>query len=216
MFTLVSRNEKTGPMPVTGSDKTTCPDACPLKNNGCYAAVGRLNIHWTRLDNKGLSLSELVSRIKSIPNGRIWRHNQMGDLPGENNSIDSKALNAIVEANIGKRGFTYTHKPMNKKNQTLVKKANDKGFTINLSADNLAEADSLAKLNVAPVVTILPSDQKENTMTPEGRKVVVCPNYTHNVQCFDCGLCQKKDRTCIVGFPAHGIAKAKVDNVFKN
>lgn len=210
-FTLVSSNLKTGPMPVSGTSKDSCPDSCPLKSNGCYAAAGRLNIHWIRLEKKGLTLSQFVSKIKSIPAGRIWRHNQMGDLPGANERIDTKALASIVAANKERKGFTYTHKsPAIKSNAKAIQKANKQGFTINLSADNLTEADKFFDLGIAPVVTILPSDQKGNTITPKGRKVVVCPNYTHNVQCFDCQLCQKADRSVIVGFLAHGISHKKV------
>lgn len=215
-FTLVSHNSKTGPIPVTGTSKDSCPDACPLKNNGCYAATGRLNIHWTRLGSKGLNLAELTEKIKSIPSGRLWRHNQMGDLPGKNDKIDGKAVNSIVEANKGRKGFTYTHyDPSIGKNASVVKSANKNGFTINLSADNLSEADSFSDMGIAPVVTILPSDQKSNTVTPKGRKVVVCPNYTHGVQCMDCQLCQRADRSVIVGFPAHGISFKKVNQIAK-
>lgn len=213
-FTLVSHNEKTGPMPVTGTSKDSCPNSCPLKNAGCYASAGRLNIHWTRLNDKGLTLKELTDKIKSIPNGRLWRHNQMGDLPGNAEVIDSKALNEIVKSNKNKRGFTYTHyDPTKKTNAKAISAANKKGFTINLSADSLKEADEFVDLGIAPVVTILPSTQKGNTVTPKGRKVVVCPNYTRNVQCVDCGLCQRADRSVVVGFPSHGTGFKKIDKM---
>ena len=47
----VSVNAKTGPIPVTTSSKNTCPDSCQLKGNGCYAEVGRVNIHWQKVSN---------------------------------------------------------------------------------------------------------------------------------------------------------------------
>lgn len=213
-FTLISGNAKTGPMPVTMTSKDSCPDACPLKANGCYASAGRLNIHWSRMNDAGLAFDQLIASIKSIPAGRIWRHNQAGDLPGENDKIDAKSLREITKANKGKRGFTYTHyDPTIKGNGKAIAAANKNGFTINLSADNLSEADDLASLNIGPVVTILPSDHKGNTATPGGRKVIVCPNYTHKVQCIDCGLCQKSNRSVIVGFPAHGASFKKVNAV---
>ena len=214
-FVMVSGNAKTGPMPVTSTSKDSCPDSCPLKNNGCYASAGRLNILWTRLNDRGLTFRQLIKSIASIPLGRIWRHNQAGDLPGKNERIDAGALRAIVDANRGRRGFTYTHKPMTRENRRLVKEANAGGFTINLSADNLEEADALASLNVAPVVTVLNSDARENLATPAGRKVVICPAYTHNVQCVDCGLCQHAKRSVIVGFPAHGPSFKRVNDVVK-
>ena len=57
-FTMVSGNSKLGPMPAVISGKPSCPSHCPLKKEnggGCYAAAGRIQIHWMKLDNSGLS-----------------------------------------------------------------------------------------------------------------------------------------------------------------
>lgn len=215
---MVSGNSKTGPIPVTVSSKNTCPSRCPLKKEnggGCYASTGRVNLHWSKLNNSGLTFEMLLNHIKTIHAGRLWRMNVAGDLCHYKDKIDSKRLESLTEANKGRKGFTYTHHdPTIKSNAKAIAKANKGGFTVNLSADSLAEADKLADLNIAPVVTVLNSDQKENTVTPKGRKVIVCPNYTHNAQCMDCQLCQKADRSTIVGFPAHGIAFQKVNKTF--
>lgn len=86
------------------------------------------------------------------------------------------------------------------------------GFTINLSGNNLGHADTLADLNIGPVVVVLPSAVKTNTVTPKGRKVVVCPaTQRDDVSCATCGLCQKARRSVIVGFPAHGSGKKKAE-----
>lgn len=224
-LTRISANAKTGPIPVSTSEKGTCPDACPLKKSGCYAATGKVNIHWLKVTRgeRGLAWAEFVQAIKSLPRGQFWRHNQAGDLPGDNNSIDVKALGELVDANKGKRGFTYTHKPtldgqannaILDANRKAIADANANGFAINLSADNLHEADELAKQKIGPIVTLLPSSQKTNSFTPEGRKVVVCPAVTKQyVTCATCQLCQKTDRSVIVGFPAHGLAFRKVDGI---
>jgi hypothetical protein len=125
--------------------------------------------------------------------------------------IDHPALRQLVAANTGKRGFTYTHKPMHvAANRVSVKHANEHGFTVNLSADTLAEADELAALNIAPVVVVLDAKEGErhDVTTPEGRKVATCPaTYRDNVTCASCQLCQRRDRKVIVGFPAHGSGK---------
>lgn len=213
-LTLVSSNEKTGPIPVSMSDAQTCPDSCPLKNSGCYAAVGNLSIHWRRLGNKGLTWPQFIKAVKALPIGQLWRHNQAGDLPGKNEEIDAKALRQLVKANEGKRGFTYTHKAPNEKNAQAIKEANKGGFTVNLSADSLKEADTFKALGVAPVVVILPIEQKKNLLTPCGNRVVICPAVTRKgVTCSTCKLCQKQDRKFIIGFPAHGIMKKKVEKI---
>lgn len=211
-----SSNQKTGPIPVSISDSSTCPAACPLRGKGCYGATGPLAWVWRKV--KG-SWESFLAAVAALPEGTFWRHNQVGDLPGRGNRINAAALGQLVQANQGKRGFTYTHKPVLdgqaagstvQRNRQAVAEANRQGFTVNLSADNLPEADQLAQLAIAPVVTILPSNLRENTVTPDGRKVIICPAVTRGVQCKDCRLCQWAGRKVIIGFPAHGSQKRAV------
>jgi hypothetical protein len=218
-LTLVSRNKKTGPIPVSTTSKDTCPSACPFKDAGCYARTGPLGMYWNRMSKERAADSwrTFLGAIRSLPAGQLWRHNQAGDLPGIGNNIDSKALGALVRANDGRRGFTYTHKPMTPANARAVARANANGFIINLSANNLREADSLASLAIGPVVVVLPQTQETNTTTPAGRKVVICPAVTHeNVTCASCKLCARADREFVIGFPAHGTEKGKVDGIVSN
>jgi len=162
-----------------------------------------------------------MGKIAALPKGTLWRHNQAGDLPGEGDAIDARALNELVRANRGKRGFTYTHKPVSvnldpqhEANAHSVAYANARGFTINLSADNLAEADKLAEMAIGPVVVVLPAEQTRATVTPNGRKVAICPaTISDNVTCADCGLCALVNRKAIIGFPAHGASKRKASSV---
>jgi hypothetical protein len=45
---------------------------------------------------------------------------------------------------------------------------------------------------VLPTIAGMPADQLENTQTPDGRKVVVCPAVTRDtVSCATCGLCAR-------------------------
>jgi hypothetical protein len=223
-----SNNSKTGPMLVTTSNDKTCPDACPLKAGGCYAKHGPLGYIWRGLSSvdpgekfkngrsfiTALSFDEMLDRVRALPLGSIWRKNQAGDLPGDGKKIDRGKLAAIVEANVGRKGFTYTHYEPTKHNLDAIRQANASGFTINLSADTLEEADNLAATGAGPVVTVLPKDQRENLTTPHGRTVVVCPAYTQNLTCVQCQLCQKQ-RSTIVGFPAHGAGAKRAERVYK-
>ena len=207
-LTLVSRNMKTGPIPVSTTTAETCPDNCPLKAKGCYAKGGPLAIHWRKVTEgkSGMNWDSFCHAIDGLPKGQLWRMNQAGDLPGVNDALDTIALGQLVQANRGKRGFTYTHKPLSTYEEHLaIKRANAQGFTINLSANSPTHADTLSDLDIGPVVTVLPQDQTENSTTPAGRKIVVCPaTIRDNVSCATCGLCQKVNRDCIIGFPAHG------------
>jgi hypothetical protein len=214
-LTLVSRNVKTGPIPVSTTSAESCPSACPFNNaNGCYAASGPLALHWRKVTNglSGDSYGAFLDKVSRLIKGQLWRHNQAGDLIGAGDTLDVQALALLVKANKGKRGFTYTHKPLaSQEERDAIRDANKGGFTVNLSGNTLAHADSLVDLGIAPVVVVLPHDATQNTVTPKGRKVVVCPaTQRDDVSCASCGLCQKQ-RDSIVGFPAHGTSKRKAD-----
>lgn len=222
-LTLVSRNAKTGPIPVSTTSAATCPLACPLRKDdqgGCYAEGGPLAIFWRKVTSGeyGLAWSEFTKAIAKLPKGIIWRHNQAGDLPSADRvNIDAEAFRALIKANKGKRGFTYTHFNVTqiKANADLIKEANASGFRVNLSANSLAHADALADTDCGPVVTILPASVHGNVKlsTPKGRKVTVCPaTYREDVTCASCGLCARL-RDVIIGFPAHGAQKKKADIV---
>lgn len=218
-FTLKSKNVKTGPIPVSTISADTCPDVCPLKKRGCYAEGGPLAWNWKRVTEgtQGGTWIDYTRAVRALPADQLWRHAQAGDLPGKGDRIDRQALDSLVRANRGKRGFTYTHKPVldNIENTRAVYWANRNGFTINLSANDLHNADELSDLGIAPVVTVLPVDSPEKQTTPMGRTVIVCPAQSRDdVTCADCGLCQRQDRTVIVGFRAHGTSKRKVENTF--
>ena len=215
-LTLVSSNSKTGAIPVTVSNRNTCPPSCPLLKNGCYAEGYYTQLHWDKVTSgdRGTNWNEFINAIKSLPKRILWRHNVSGDLVGSNDIIDAQALKDLVQANKNKSGFTYTHYPMdNGNNIQAVKMANDGGFTVNLSTNNLKQADNYKSLNIAPVVVVVAEDCDKVSYTEKGNKIVVCPAQTSdNVTCSSCGLCQNSKRDYIIGFRVHGTytKKAKV------
>lgn len=220
-ITPKSKNAKVGKMAVTTSTATTCPTACPFRDNGCYAESGPLKLHWLKVTKgeRGDDWTTFINKIFDLPAGSKWRHNQAGDLPGDTQNLDDVKCVELAKANEGKHGFTYTHYDVldNFQNAITVNIMNHLGFTVNVSANNLDHADKLCDLDIAPVATVLPIDQTTNTVTPKGRKVVVCPaTYKDDVSCADCMLCEKRDRKVIVGFPAHGTGKKKASVVASN
>ena len=211
-LTAVSDNEKTGPIPVSTTSRNTCPPACPFKKNGCYAEQAPLVFHWNKVSKgeRGGSLEAFTQAIKALPKGQLWRHNQAGELPGEENTIDAEAFRAIIAANKGRKGYTYTHKPMDEANKALIKEANAAGFTVNLSGNNLKHADELKALGVAPVTAIVPENAPDKGETPAGNRWVACPAQTREgVTCASCKLCSVASRGIIVAFKAHGNGKKK-------
>lgn len=206
-------------MTMTGNQ--TCPKVCPFNHanaGGCYAETGPVSWHWKKVSNgsRAVPLADTLSRIAALPDSTLWRHNVAGDLPGDGERIDSKALADIARANAGKRGFTYTHYSPTRSNITAIRKAVAAGFTINLSANNAGHADQLAEKGL-PVVCVLPADisGRQSLTTPKGRRIVVCPaTYRDDTTCATCQLCANASpNRPIVGFPAHGVQGKKADSI---
>lgn len=231
-FTLTSSNKKTGPIPVSMTQRNSCPTSCPLSSDaegGCYAESGHVRIHWQRLERQGLTLDELCARIAALPRGQLFRHNVAGDLPTvDREGIDADALRAIVTAARKARGFTYTHHRLDaaasdgRTNAAHIDAANVQGFTVNISTNSPEHADAVADAYPwLPLVTILPEDAPTISRTPAGRTVVVCPAVTAErqgmppgaVTCASCELCANRERRSIVGFPVHGTGKKKAARV---
>ena len=221
-FVAMSGNSKTGFMPVTYSNSGTCPDACPYKAKygesyrGCYADGGRVAIQWRKVDSgeRGGTWEQLMGHIRTVPRGQVWRHNVAGDLAGENNHIDAEKLRELTNANVGRKGYTYCHKPLTAENAQAISEANAGGFTVNLSADSLMEADMKAEAGIGPVVVVIPSDSDDSPkFTPSGRTVVVCPAQTKAaLSCTQCGLCANSKRKSVIGFKAHGVWEKQVSD----
>jgi hypothetical protein len=154
-----------------------------------------------------------LSAIYSLPEGQLWRHNQAGDLPGIGDKIDAKQLGQLVKMNSGKRGFTYTHKPPTGSNLTALRAANAAGFVVNLSANSVAHADTLAKLGL-PVAAVVPQNSHDRFTTAAGNKVVICPaQRIESMNCDKCRLCAKGNRGFIIGFRPHGTGAKKVEAI---
>ncbi len=199
-----SGNRKLGGIPSSISERASCPPSCSLYDAGCYADYGHLGHHWRQTTETGLSWTAFLDAVRSLPEGQLWRHNEAGDLAGTKNRLDIRRLNDLVEANRGRRGFTFTHRTT-RRNYNVLREANRSGFTINLSADSLEEADTLCGSAGSPVVVLLSHDAPSTGIrTPAGRRVVVCPAQTHEISCATCQLCAKAHRKAIVGFRAHG------------
>jgi len=236
-FIAVSQNAKAGLIPASIVERTSCWPGCALYENGCYAEA--LAVHWDRVSRglAGGSWSEFCAKVAALRPGRVWRYAQAGDLPGYGPQIDGTLLEEVVAANAGKNVIAFTHKPVlgddpvAVENRRLIAGAVKAGFTINLSADNPAHADSLAELGIAPIVTVLGrayarkavrhrfkrrrdqwaeaiGEWRDRTAslprhTPAGRRIAVCPATYSDATCKTCGACAGV-RDAVIGFPAHG------------
>ena len=213
-ITARSSNVKTGPIPVTTTERASCQSTCPFYDKGCYAKSGPLALHWHKVSNgeRGTDWQGLCKFVSQLPAKQLWRHNQAGDLPHDSGDINFSDMVELVLANHGKRGFTYTHHVLNDHNAAIIKAANDHGFTVNVSTESKADAVATFKQGL-PAVVVVPSDHAD-TAEHEGVKFVTCPAQTNDTMtCSECGLCSQADRKCVVMFKAHGNAKRHVSEL---
>jgi len=212
-----SGNSKLGPIGAATVSAETCPPSCGYYGKGCYAERGHVEQHWRRATVDGLPWDAFLREVRSLDPGALWRYAVAGDLPGIGETLDRKRLRQLVSANKGRRGFGFSHKPLKSlSDQVAIKMANERGFTINLSADNLSHADARAQLGIGPVAVVLPDDAPLRLQTPAGRTVFVCPAQTRKgVTCQSCQVCSRPNRTSIVGFLAHGDMHATVSLIAK-
>jgi len=215
-FIRASNNRKTGPIPQTYSPRASCPPSCAHYGDDCYGEDFYTRMQWDKVPARGVPIDQLAGHIRSLPPRTLWRHNVAGDLPGLGEDVDAYELGQIVAANIGRRGFTYTHK-QSAQAINWARHATAWGFTVNLSADDAGHADALSGQGL-PVVCIVPSDTPKLSYTPAGRRIVVCEAQTRDeATCENCGnwdaWCARPERDFIVGFRAHGTKAKRTDQL---
>jgi len=218
-ITAISGNAKTGKITTTRTERQSCPTTCPFYSSGCYATLGRERMQWDRLNRQetGVNWDEFLTAIRRIvPNGVLWRHNTAGDLPHNDGNIDYLKLKGLINANKGRKGFTYSHHILNDHNIIALQNANGLGFTVNASCESVDDADRVMSEHNIPAVAVVNSEETRRFFTTtNGRKVVTCPAalFPGKVTCASCGLCQQSDRQFVIAFPAHGASKNKVNAI---
>lgn len=208
MFSINHKGNSKTAIPTTRSWRGSCPSSCPLLGKSCYAENFPMVIHWEKLSREGLSYADLLDEISRLRRNTLWRHNDAGDLIGNGDTIDVTALNTLVEANRGRRGFAYTHWPW-RTNLELLKWANRSGFTINVSANGVD--DALAAFRAGLPATVIVNTNGQKMVKVGGVRIIICPaQRKKKMTCATCGICQKADRDYIVGFWPHGSKKSSL------
>ena len=230
-----SSNEKTGNIIQSYSARSTCPNRCPLKNNGCYADNYHTSRQWDRCENaldsryvsscKDLTLSlieAIAPRAKKGVSEVLFRHNVAGDIAQENsNIINVSRVDTIAEAckfagellGVTVRGYTYTHCSISKQNSKVINEALAKNFIINYSCETVAEVMKAKELGCDSVITSIDPEETIKDLKAVGIKAVQCPAQTHdNVSCEGCKLCSRHRVTTVV-FKIHGNGSNKARRV---
>lgn len=203
-----SNNKKTGPIPVTTTERSTCPPSCSWYDKGCYAKYGPLGMHWDKVSKgeRGYSWDQFLGWVKDLPKGTLWRHNQAGDLPGIEEDIDIEACIDLAMASQHTMGFTYTHKWDG--NEEVIELLNDLGFTVNTSCDTYEEAKLSMHMGLPTTVMLSPD-------MPEDFPVARCPAEYKDTSCAQCKLCARSNRKVAVGFTPHGAGKKHVERTME-
>jgi len=216
-LSLVSSNQKTGKIPVSSSQRSTCSPTCPfLKDGGCYGENYPLKFHWDKLDSgdRGVPMAEFFRLIAALPPTQFWRHNVVGDLVATGGRLSRRFLRGLIAANRGRRGYTYTHHRLALgENLALIRQANRQGFTVNVSTETEAAADRAVAAGLPAVVAVPSTETRTAWDTPAGHRVIVCPAQREGstVDCATCQLCYQRPAGLIVAFLAHGTSKAKAN-----
>lgn len=220
-LTKKSSNKKTGPIAVSTTSRDSCSPFCPLFGNGCYAETGPLKLHWDIVSDgawhdkpRGTDIESFVSAIRTLPERSCFRHNQAGDLPHFNGSINAHALGLIANACAERKlkAWTYTHHDIEHYgNRELIKAAPSMGMVVNVSAHSQQHAADCHK-NGLPAVCIVPRGETRNHWIYDGVSFIVCPAQTREgMNCEKCRLCANGNRKSVVAFKAHGTQAKKVE-----
>jgi hypothetical protein len=220
-LTKKSSNVKTGPIAVSTTSRDSCSPSCPLFGSGCYAETGPLRLHWDAVSDgpwrdkpRGTDIESFIASLRSLPEGSCFRHNQAGDLPHVNGLINAHALELITDACKERKliAWTYTHHSVDNMNNTvLIKRSNNEGLTVNVSAHNQQQAADLHRKGL-PSVCIVPKNETRKAWDHDGVKFLVCPAQWSDKNCAECKLCSVADRACVVAFKAHGTGSRKVES----
>lgn len=230
-----SSNLKTGSIIQSYSHRSTCPNRCPLKGNGCYADSYHTSRQWDRCNDEGdkryianghdLTL-ELISAVaihaKKDEGSILFRHNVAGDIAMPNSDmIDDERLNTIVEScnkvssnlNVNLMGYTYTHCSLTMQNFKKVKKAQAKGFVVNFSCKTIEEVKKVKLTSCNAVMTSVNPEETIKALKKEGLKSLQCPAQTiDGMNCKKCKLCAR-NRDAVIIFAVHGNGSNKAKKV---
>jgi hypothetical protein len=207
----VSKNSKTGPIPVSTTEQSSCPTTCAFLKD-CYASRGPLAMHWAKVPERGVPWREFCLQVAALPLEAFWRHDQAGDLPADaDGELYEDALAMLVLANEGKQGFTYTHHPLSPHNVAVLLRANAAGFTVNVSCETQRQVDYAKSLGL-PAVLVIEHDAvlPKGATTPNGNPLRHCPAETSSMTCVQCGVCARSDRESSIMFRAHGSGAKRI------
>lgn len=196
--------------------KNTCPNSCPLKNNGCYAQNSYCGIFNKRLENQLIDISPInVARLIAKEIDESYSVVPKKDLrlfvSGDSRTLAGTRIINKAVFRWRKRGggdcWSYTHAWKN-----VPRKEWDQ-VSILASVTTVDEVPAAKQQGYAPAI-VVSEHPSEKVYKLEGSDVkwIPCPAQTkENVSCSDCRLCFNAnrlfDQNMGIAFPAHGAQK---------
>lgn len=187
-------NEKPSQAYTKGNDELICYD-CNLRskasggNGGCYLVV----IHGP----DGVWRGTHDKKVSSIPE-KIDKPIRFGAY-GEPVTMPLGLTKRLASVSKGHLGYTHQWQKVNKGYAKYLMASIDPGMGDTVKLKAKAKAKGYRTFRVLA--------EGELPMADE----VMCPNYTHGVQCDTCGLCAgNTSQAKNITIPAHGTAKAAI------
>jgi len=220
---LQSKNGKTGNVSATyASIDATCPKTCALKDAGCYAQLGMVNIHTVRLNKQAVNETpESVAREEArlIRNQAFYENDTRPlrlHVAGDCRTNRAATIVSTAASKWRQPVWSYTHA------WRTVKRENWNAVSILASVEKPADVTKAFERGyaVALVVDKHPEDGKSFKHESGEFKIIPCPAQTRDVQCTDCKLCWKDqfllESKSVISFAAHGVAKKRVLRVLQS
>lgn len=212
-----SKNEKVGVASATyASIEGSCPKDCAQKNAGCYAQLGNVGIHVSRLD-KSLTSNDArnVARLEAkLINDAVNRGEATLPLrlhvSGDCRTESAARIVSEAASKWSNKVWTYTHA------WKKVPRSAWGTVSVLASVDRPEDIALARERGYAPAI-VVESHASPKAKLMHGTKFIPCPAQTKSVTCTSCQLCFDANRLHKDGFgisfAAHGPAKKRLSVV---
>jgi len=198
----VSKDAKTGEVPVSYSPKETCPGSCSLKEGGCYAwGLFYLKSLGGKISDGRIELRSLTDALKKIKStAKIARHRVAGDIVGD---VPETIEECKTIKNAGLINIGYTHNWRSNEAQPLKE-------YFRASCQTVGDVLDARKMGWAATLIVPPGTGKRVTL-PNEEVAYKCPARhdvvgEKDITCNTCTLCKvgKSTSNKTVMFEVHG------------
>ncbi|NJL70183.1 MAG: hypothetical protein HC888_00615 [Candidatus Competibacteraceae bacterium] len=222
----LSENRKTGPCSVTYVSMSSCPDDCPLLDQGCYAINGPTGIITAKLNASRVRSPEAIANLEASMIDELtgrWdlRPHIVGDCKTNAAAlILSESFERYIKRSEQFRSlprrdiWLYTHSW-----RRIARESWGFYASVLASVHKPSEIKEAADLGYAAAIVVPEFQRKKIYELPNsgGWSVIPCRYQTENVQCVDCRLCMRddylRDNKIAIAFAPHSSSKSKVERI---